>query len=105
MALMSRRKNGTRLNRNNEKLIYYDASTSLWRADHNTMKSAQSKKRIKRRGKDSFEPRKTYVKGEVYWQVNLPIEYKMVDGKRVRIQKRRTLKDREEAETIAEQAR
>lgn len=69
------------------------------------MRSAAGKKRIKRRGKDSFEPRKTYVKGEVYWQVNLPIEYKMVDGKRVRLQKRRTLKDREEAETIAEQAR
>ncbi len=64
-----------------------------------------SKKRVKRRGKDSFEPRKTYVNGQVYWQVNLPIEYKVVDGQRVRIQKRRTLRDREEAETIAEQAR
>jgi integrase len=69
------------------------------------VKKASDKKRIKRRGKDSFEPRKTYVKGEVYWQVNLPIEYKIVDGKKVRIQKRRTLKDREEADTIAEQAR
>jgi integrase len=69
------------------------------------VKKAKSKKREKRRGKDSFEPRKTYVKGELYWQVNLPIEYKMVDGKKVRIQKRRTLKDHEEAETIAEQAR
>jgi integrase len=64
-----------------------------------------SKKRVKRRGKDSFEPRKTYVNGEVYWQVNLPIEYKVVDGQCVRIQKRRTLRDREEADTIAEQAR
>jgi integrase len=64
-----------------------------------------SKKRVKRRGKDSFEPRKTYVNGQVYWQVNLPIEYKVVDGQRVRIQKRRTLRDREEADTIAEQAR
>jgi integrase len=69
------------------------------------VKEASDKKRIKRRGKDSFEPRKTYVKGEVYWQVNLPIEYKVVNGQRVRIQKRRTLRDREEAETIAEQAR
>lgn len=69
------------------------------------MKSAKTMKRVKRRGKDSFEPRKTYVNGEVFWQVNLPIEYKIVDGKRVRVQKRRTLKDREEAETIAEQAR
>src|SRR5260370_28424863 len=64
-----------------------------------------SKKRVKRRGKDSFETRKTYVKGEVYGKVNLPIEYKVIDGKRVRIQKRRTLRDHEEAETIAEQAR
>jgi integrase len=69
------------------------------------MKTAARKRRIKRRGKDSFEPRKTYVKGEVYWQVNLPIEYKIVDGKRIKIQKRKTLKDREEAETIAKQAR
>jgi integrase len=69
------------------------------------VKTAQSKKRIKRRGKDSFEPRKTYVKGELYWQVNLPIEYKIVDGKRVKVQKRRTLRDRQVAETIAEQAR
>jgi integrase len=64
-----------------------------------------SKKRVKRRGKDSFEPRKTYVNGEVYWQVNLPIEYKIVDGQRVKVQKRRTLRDRQEADTIAEQAR
>ena len=66
---------------------------------------AKKKKRIKRRGKDRFEPRKTYVNGEIYWQVNLPLRYEMRDGQRVRIQKRRTLKDRQEAETVAEQAR
>jgi integrase len=69
------------------------------------VKKAKSTKRIKRRGKDSFEPRKTYVNRQLYWQVNLPIEYKMVDGKRARVQKRRTLRDHQEAETIAEQAR
>jgi integrase len=69
------------------------------------VKTDQSEKRIKRRGKDSFAPRETYVKGKLYWQVNLPIEYKVVDGKRVKIQKRRTLKDKQEALTIAEQAR
>ena len=63
------------------------------------------RKRVKRRGRDAFDPRKTYVKGEVYWQVNLPITYKVVDGKRIRIQKRRTFKDHQEAETAAEQAR
>jgi integrase len=69
------------------------------------VKSASQKKRIKRKGNDSFEPRKTYVKGESYWQVNLPIEYKIADGKRIKIQKRRTFKDRTEADTAAEQAR
>jgi integrase len=53
--------------------------------------------RKKRRGKDRFEPRKTYVKGELYWQVNLPSE----DGRR----KRKTYRDHQEAETAAEQAR
>src|SRR5258708_36997515 len=69
------------------------------------MSGATSKKRIKRRGKDPFEPRKTYVNGEVYWQVNLPLRYEMRDGRRVRIQKRRTFRDHQEAETAAEQAR
>jgi integrase len=61
------------------------------------------KKRTKRRGKDRFEPRKTYVNGEVYWQVNLPREFD--DARQVWHQKRRTLRDHEEAKTIAEQAR
>jgi integrase len=69
------------------------------------MPGAISKKRIKRRGNDRFEPRKTYVNGEVYWQVNLPLRYEMRDGLRVRIQKRRTFRDHKEAETAAEQAR
>jgi integrase len=63
------------------------------------------RKRIKRRGKDRFEPRKTLVNGEIYWQVNLPLQYKTVDGQRVRTQKRRTFRDRQEAETVADQAR
>jgi integrase len=53
--------------------------------------------RKKRRGKDRFEPRKTYINGELYWQVNLPSE----DGRR----KRKTYKDHREAETAAEQTR
>jgi integrase len=55
-------------------------------------------RRKKRRGKDRFEPRKTYINGELYWQVNLP---KSQDGRR----KRRTFRDHKEAETAAEQAR
>ncbi|MBV9873656.1 MAG: hypothetical protein JO025_02910, partial [Verrucomicrobia bacterium] len=69
------------------------------------MKNAKRRKRVKRRGKDYFEPRKTYVNGELYWQVHLPPEYKTVDGKRIRIQKRKTYKDHQEAETASEQAR
>jgi integrase len=69
------------------------------------MARATKKKRTKRRGKDPFEPRKTYVNGEIYWQVNLPLRHEMRAGQRVRIQKRRTFKDRQEAETVAEQAR
>jgi integrase len=65
----------------------------------------KARQRKKRRGKDRFEPRKTYVNGELYWQVNLPLRYEIRDGKRVRIQKRRTFRDRQEAETVAEQAR
>jgi integrase len=68
-------------------------------------RATQKKKRIKRRGEDQFEPRKTKINGEIYWQVNLPLRYEMRDGRRVRIQKRRTLKDRQKANTIAEQAR
>ena len=69
------------------------------------MENATRHKRVKRRGKDYFEPRKTYVNDEVYWQVHLPPEYKTVDGKRIRIQKRKTYKDHQEAETASEQAR
>jgi integrase len=69
------------------------------------VKNAKRNKRVKRRGKDYFEPRKTYVNGEVYWQVHLPPEYKTVDGKRIRIQKRKTYKDHQEAETASELAR
>jgi len=69
------------------------------------MSGTASKKRIKRRGKDRFEPRKTYVNGEVYWQVNLPTQFETRDGRRVRIQKRRTFRDRQEAETAADLAR
>jgi integrase len=53
--------------------------------------------RRKRRGKDRFEPRKTYVNGELYWQVNLPSE----NGRR----KRQTFRDHKEAETAADLAR
>jgi integrase len=64
-----------------------------------------SGKRIKRRGKDRFEPRKTYVNGKPFWQVNLPSQLEMRDGHQVRVQKRKTFKNREEAQTAAEQAR
>jgi integrase len=64
-----------------------------------------TKKRIKRRGKDRFDPRKTYVNGEIYWQVNLPSQFEIRDGRRVRVLKRRTFRDRQEAETAADQAR
>jgi integrase len=53
--------------------------------------------RKKRRGKDRFEPRKTYVNGQLYWQVNLPSE----NGRR----KRETFRDHKEAETAADLAR
>jgi integrase len=62
-----------------------------------------TKKRIKRRGKDRFEPRKTFINGELYWQVNLPREWD--DERKAWKQKRRTVKDHEEAKTVAEQAR
>lgn len=57
------------------------------------------------RKRDMFEPRKVHIKGQLFWQVNFPIEHKEVDGKHVRFQKRKTYKDRQEAETAAEQAR
>ncbi len=61
------------------------------------------KKLTKRRGKDRFEPRKTYVNGELFWQVNLPREWDK--ERQAWKQKRRTLRDHEEAKTVAEQAR
>ena len=67
------------------------------------MKIGPLKKYEKRRGTNSFEPRKTYVNGEVYWQVHLPRTW---DPKRnVWVRKRRTVKNQEAAKTIAEQAR
>jgi hypothetical protein len=62
-------------------------------------------KRVKRRGKDRFEPRKTYVNGKLFWQVNLPSQLEIRDGRQVRVQKRETFKNRPEAQTAAEQAR
>ena len=62
-------------------------------------------KRIKRRGKDRFEPRKTFVNGKPFWQVNLPSQLEMRDGRQVRVQKRETFKNRQEAQIAAEQAR
>src|SRR5215469_9056738 len=62
------------------------------------MKIGPLKKYQKRRGKDPFEPRKTLVNGEVYWQVHLPAN---TDG----IRKRRTVRDYDEAKLIADQAR
>ncbi len=53
--------------------------------------------RKKRRGKDRYEPRKTYINGELYWQVSLP----SLEGRR----NRKTFRDHQEAETAAEQAR
>ena len=67
------------------------------------MKIGPLKKYQKRRGQDPFEPRKTYVKGEVYWQVHLPRTWD--SEKNVWVWKRRTVKDHEEAKTIADQAR
>ncbi len=64
----------------------------------------KAKKRAKRKGKDSFEPRKTIVNGEVYWQVNLPPGSPNKKGVPVQ-QPRRTFKDLQEAETVAEVAR
>ncbi|PWT78410.1 MAG: hypothetical protein C5B58_15325 [Acidobacteria bacterium] len=57
--------------------------------------------RVKRRGEDSFEPRKVLIKGRVYWQVNLPLRF---EGEK-RIQERKTYKEREQADTAAELAR
>jgi integrase len=67
--------------------------------------SRTKRKRIKRRGKDRFEPRKTRVNGVLYWQVHLPGQIEIRDGHKIRIQKRRTFRDRQDAETAAKQAR
>ena len=69
------------------------------------MSRKAGQKWIKRRGKDRFEPRKTYLNGELYWQVNLPPERITLNGRQVWKQKRRTFRDHEEAKTAAEQAR
>jgi len=61
--------------------------------------------RKKRKGKDLFEPRKAYVNGELYWQVNLPTKIEIRDGRQVRVRQRRTYRDHQEAETAADQAR
>jgi integrase len=62
-------------------------------------------KRKKKRRKDRFEPRKTRVNGEIYWQVNLLPKIEIRDGRPVRVRQRKTLRKLEEAETAAEQAR
>ena len=63
------------------------------------------KQRKKRRGKDRFEPRKTYVNGEPYWQVNLLSKKEEHDGSGVLIRQRKTFKDYAEAKAVADQAR
>lgn len=69
------------------------------------MRIGPLKKYRKRRGKgqDRFEPRKTLVKGEIYWQVHLPRTWDSDRG--VWVRKRRTARDYEEAKTVAAQAR
>ena len=67
------------------------------------MKIGPLKKYQKRRGQDPYEPRKTYVNGEIYWQVHLPRTWD--SEKNVWVRKRRTVRDYEEAKTIADQAR
>jgi integrase len=69
------------------------------------MLRAQPKKRIKRRGKDRFEPRKTYINGEIYWQINLLSKKENRDGREVLIRQRKTFRDHDEAKTAADQAR
>src|SRR5258708_20056336 len=69
------------------------------------MLRAKPTKRIKRRGKDGFEPRKTYINGEIFWQVNLPSKKENRDGREVLVRQRKTYKDHEEAKTAADQAR
>jgi integrase len=61
--------------------------------------------RKKRRGKDRFEPRKTYINGQLYWQVNLPSQIETRDGCRILVRKRETFRNHEEAKTVADQAR
>jgi integrase len=62
-------------------------------------------KRTKRRGKDRFEPRKTYINGEIFWQVNLLSKKETRDGREVLVRQRKTFKDYEEAKTAADQVR
>ena len=61
------------------------------------------KKNTKRRGRDSFEPRKIYIDGEIYWQIHFPRTWDQ--KKNAWVRKRRTARDYEEAKTIADQAR
>ena len=71
------------------------------------MLRAKSRKRIKRKGKDRFEPRQTTIKGETYWQVNyLPTDKeKISDGREIWVRKRKTFRDYDQAKTAADQAR
>jgi integrase len=69
------------------------------------MLRAKPTKRIKRRGKDRFEPRKTYIDGKIFWQVSLPSKKENRDGRAVRVRQRKTYRDYEEAKTAADQAR
>jgi len=63
------------------------------------------RQRRKRKGKDRFEPRKTYINGELYWQVNLLSKIEIRDGRQIRVRQRQTFRDHEEAKTAADQAR
>ncbi len=69
------------------------------------MLRAKPTKRTKRRGKDRFEPRKTDINGEIFWQVNLLSKKENRDGREVLVRQRKTYKDYEEAKTAADQAR
>jgi integrase len=62
-------------------------------------------RRAKKRKKDRFEPRKTRVNGELYWQVNLLPKIEIRDGRQVRVRQRKTFRNLEAAKTCAEQAR
>jgi integrase len=64
--------------------------------------SRTKRKRIKRRGKDRFEPRKTFVNGQLYWQVDYP---EKLEGQEKIVWKRKTVRDHETAKTHADEAR